>query len=42
MDKLQYTPPVIEEINELTFPEEEWKDFSKGKWCFGCSNCNCN
>lgn len=41
-DTALYETPTIEEEKEMIFPEEIWKEFSNGKWCFGCSNCNCN
>jgi hypothetical protein len=40
--ELEYEKPTIQEEQEMIFPEEVWKQFSNGKWCFGCSNCNCN
>lgn len=41
-DKEAYEKPEITEEKEMIFPEEVWQQFSDGKWCFGCSNCNCN
>jgi len=37
-----YEEPLFEEVEEMSFPEEIWEEFSEGKWCFGCTNCNCN
>ncbi|MCS7238813.1 MAG: hypothetical protein NZ899_11175 [Thermoguttaceae bacterium] len=36
-----YEKPSFEEEG-MVFPEELWEEFNKGKWCFGCTNCNCN
>jgi hypothetical protein len=41
-EKIPYESPSIVEEEELIFPEEVWKQFSDGHWCFGCTNCNCN
>lgn len=42
-EKLQaYEKPIFEEEDGMTFPEELWAEFNQGKWCFGCTNCNCN
>ena len=38
----EYEKPRLVEEKEMIFPEEVWKQFSNGRWCFGCSNCNCN
>ena len=40
--KLKYETPLFEEEPEMVFAEEIWAEFSEGKWCFGCTNCNCN
>lgn len=37
-----YETPVFEELDGMTFLEEIWAEFCHGKWCFGCTNCNCN
>ncbi len=37
-----YVEPVFEEAEAMEFPEEIWEEFNEGKWCFGCTNCNCN
>lgn len=37
-----YEDPVFEEEDGMCFPEELWDEFNRGKWCFGCTNCNCN
>lgn len=37
-----YEQPFFKEEKGMDFPEEVWEEFNGGKWCFGCSNCNCN
>lgn len=37
-----YETPIFEEEDGMAFPEEVWEAFTDGKWCFGCTNCNCN
>ncbi len=39
---MSYEKPAIWEEDGMEFPEELWWEFSEGKWCFGCTNCNCN
>lgn len=38
----EYEAPKLQKEEEMIFPEEVWQQFSNGRWCFGCSNCNCN
>ncbi|MFH0755300.1 MAG: hypothetical protein V1910_01370 [bacterium] len=38
----EYKKPVLQEMENMIFPEEILQEFNKGHWCFGCSNCNCN
>lgn len=38
----KYETPIFEEEDGMAFPEEVWEEFTDGKWCFGCTNCNCN
>lgn len=42
MEKMEYTAPVLEESDEMVFTKEVWEEFNEGRWCFGCTNCNCN
>ena len=42
MEKHEYTAPVLEESEEMVFTKEAWEEFNEGRWCFGCTNCNCN
>jgi hypothetical protein len=42
MVKLSYEAPVFEEVEGMVFTKEVWEEFNQGKWCFGCTNCNCN
>ena len=37
-----YETPLFVEEDGMNFPEKIWSEFSGGKWCFGCTNCNCN
>lgn len=39
--KAEYLEPVLEEETEL-FTKQVWDEFNSGRWCFGCTNCNCN
>jgi hypothetical protein len=41
-EKSEYESPVYEPETESELSEEIWEEFSGGKWCFGCTNCNCN
>ena len=41
-EKQEYNAPVLEEVEEMVFTKEVWEDFNDGRWCFGCTNCNCN
>ncbi len=41
-NKKEYQTPVFEEEQEMNFSKEIWEEFGDGKWCFGCTNCNCN
>jgi len=41
-NKKEYETPVFEEEKEMSFSKEIWEEFNNGKWCFGCTNCNCN
>jgi len=38
----KYEAPVFKELGGVEFAEDIWEEFCKGKWCFGCTNCNCN
>lgn len=37
-----YQKPECVEATGNVFTEEIWQELSGGKWCFGCTNCNCN
>lgn len=39
--KIEYQTPILEEETEL-FVKQVWEEFNNGRWCFGCTNCNCN
>lgn len=41
-EKKEYEKPELEEMEEMVFTEEVWEEFNQGRWCFGCTNCNCN
>lgn len=36
------SPEIVECTSDMSFEEEIWKEFNEEKWCFGCTNCNCN
>ncbi len=38
----EYEPPILEKESESALLSRIWQEFSQGKWCFGCTNCNCN
>ncbi len=40
--KRRYESPVFDEETGMTFARDVWKEFNGNKWCFGCTNCNCN
>jgi hypothetical protein len=41
--KKRYEKPTITEKPGMIFPKEVMEYFSSGtKWCFSCTNCNCN
>ncbi|MPN08019.1 hypothetical protein SDC9_155295 [bioreactor metagenome] len=42
LENANYEPAELVQEKEMIFPEEVWQQFSNGRWCFGCSNCNCN
>jgi hypothetical protein len=42
MNMEEYVTPVFAEEDGMNFPAEIWEDVSGEKWCFGCTNCNCN
>jgi len=38
----KYEKPVFTALSGKAFPEKLWEKFMGSKWCFGCTNCNCN
>jgi hypothetical protein len=40
--KEKYENPVFAEEEGMNFTAEIWDNITEGKWCFGCTNCNCN
>ena len=37
-----YERPVFVKEEGMEFPAELWEADNGKKWCFGCTNCNCN
>lgn len=41
-ERRRYETPVFEEERGMNFTKQIWQEFNDNKWCFGCTNCNCN
>lgn len=42
IEKKTYETPLLQEEKGMNFTDEIQEEFNNGKWCFGCTNCNCN
>ena len=38
----KYEKPCFVACSGKVIQEKLWGSFAGGKWCFGCTNCNCN
>lgn len=37
-----YEKPLFALCEGVVVPDRLWGEDTSGKWCFGCTNCNCN